>query len=780
MFPAAAARAMGLGDVPLLCARELDVVGSTPRCLRVLVHVTTDTARGSSTTSTSTGPGGCAMTSPSDARRAAVVGTGLIGGSIGLALRARGWRVTGRDADPAAADRAMALGALDAVGEDPDAEVTFVATPLAAVAAEVHARPGRRVRRPDAVVTDVAGVKAPGGGAPSTDPRFVGGHPMAGSEQVGRRRRRPDLFVGATWVLTPTADTDPDAYARLQAVVTSLGAEVVALSPEQHDALVAVVSHVPHLTAATLMNLADRAAEEHAALLRLAAGGFRDMTRIAAGQPGIWPDVCAENAAAIVAALDALLADLAAMRDRVAAGDRAGLLAVLEHAAAARRSLPSRAVRPERLAELRVPVPDRPGVLAEITTLAGDLGVNIDDLEIAHSAEGDRGVLVLVVDADGAERAARRPHRHAATARRRAARVSASSGAPAPASASPWRAAAAGGHGARCRATSPCRTAPCSWRRWPRGVARCGGCPTATTWPAPPPPCAPSGPTSTSTGDPCQRGARTGWPPSRPAARHGQLGHHHAAPGRAGGRPGLRPPVLGGDASLSTRPMDRVAVPLRLHGGRRSRAQGERCLPPLTIRGGALRGIDYTPPMAERPGEVVRAAGRAAGRGRDRRPRAGAHPPPHRGAAGPLRGAPSSEDEDGDGAHVVRLRPVASSTPFELDVPGDPSQAAFWVVAACIVPGQRRHRASASTSGRDGAGYLDVLARMGADVDEVRGHRPRRPGRHRRHRGPPRSRCGHRGRRPPRSPASTRSRCWPWRPPAPRATPCSGTWGSCG
>ncbi len=181
-------------------------------------------------------------------------------------------------------------------------------------------------------MTDVAGVKAPLA-AQLAQPGFVGGHPMAGSEQVGIDGADPDLFVGATWVLTPTATTDPDGYARLQSVVTSLGAEVLALSPEQHDTLVAMVSHVPHLTAATLMNLADRAAEEHGALLRLAAGGFRDMTRIAAGQPGIWPDVCAENAPAIVAALDTLLADLAGMRDRVAAADRAGLLAELEHAA---------------------------------------------------------------------------------------------------------------------------------------------------------------------------------------------------------------------------------------------------------------------------------------------------------------------------------------------------------------------------------------------------------------------------------------------------------------
>jgi prephenate dehydrogenase len=341
------------------------------------------------------------MTSRSD--RAAVVGTGLIGGSIGLALRARGWHVTGRDADPERAERARVLGALDAVGSDPEAAVTFVATPLDAVTTEVAAVFDQPGARPDAVVSDVAGVKGAVAGS-VTHPRFVGGHPMAGSEQMGVDGADPELFVGATWVLTPTAHTDPDAYARLQAVVVSLGADVVALSPDQHDTMVAVVSHVPHLTAATLMNLADRGAEEHAALLRLAAGGFRDMTRIAAGQPGIWPDVCADNSPAIVAALDALLHDLTAMRDLVSVGDRPGLLDVLDHAARARRSLPARAVRPERLVEIRVPVPDRPGVLAEIMTLAGDLNINIADVEIAHSAEGDRGVLVLVIDADAAER----------------------------------------------------------------------------------------------------------------------------------------------------------------------------------------------------------------------------------------------------------------------------------------------------------------------------------------------------------------------------------------
>ena len=127
------------------------------------------------------------------------------------------------------------------------------------------------------------------------------------------------------------------------------------------------------------------------------------MTRVAAGHPGIWPDICAENASAIVAALDGLLDDLSAMRDRVAAQDREGLLDVLQTASAARRNLPARVARPEHLAELRIPVPDRAGVLAEITSLAADAGIGIYDIEIAHSAEGPRGVLILVVDGADAE-----------------------------------------------------------------------------------------------------------------------------------------------------------------------------------------------------------------------------------------------------------------------------------------------------------------------------------------------------------------------------------------
>ena len=344
------------------------------------------------------------MTSPTDpgTRRALVVGTGLIGGSIALGLRRRGWHVTGMDADDERASEALAAGVVDALGDDPFAEVAFVATPAAATAGVAVGLLGSGERRPDAVVTDVSGVKTAIVEA-ADHPCFIGGHPMAGSEQLGLHGADPDLFEGAVWVLTPTATTDLGAFDRLKGVVMSLGADVLVLSPADHDRLVAVVSHVPHLVAATLMNSASAGATQDGALLRLAAGGFRDMTRVAAGHPGIWPDICAENATPIVEALDALVRELTTMRERVASRDRAALLGVLQHASAARRNLPARVTRPDHLAELRIPVPDRAGVLAEITSLAADAGIGIYDIEIAHSAEGPQGVLILVVEDADAE-----------------------------------------------------------------------------------------------------------------------------------------------------------------------------------------------------------------------------------------------------------------------------------------------------------------------------------------------------------------------------------------
>jgi prephenate dehydrogenase len=325
-------------------------------------------------------------------RSANVAGLGLIGGSIALALRERGWQVTGDDLDPARVERALTMRAIDSKGFDPHAFITFIATPVLAVAD----RAKRALAESTGLVTDVGSVKS-GIAAAIDDPRFVGGHPMAGSELDGFDGADASMFEGAVWVLTPTSTTADSTFSKVAAVVAELGADVVALPADRHDQVVAVISHVPHLAAATLMGLASDRAEEHAALLRLAAGGFRDMTRIASGHPAIWLDICAENRPAILSALDGLITGLESMRDVVDRDDRGALFERLQHAREARTNLPSK-VQPSELAEVRIPIPDRPGAAAEVFTLAAELGVNIASFEVVHSIEGNRGVAVVLVD----------------------------------------------------------------------------------------------------------------------------------------------------------------------------------------------------------------------------------------------------------------------------------------------------------------------------------------------------------------------------------------------
>ena len=327
-------------------------------------------------------------------RRANIIGLGLIGGSIGLSLRERGWYVHGDDHDQVRVDRALKLGVLDEQGLAEDVDVSFVATPVLTVADQIK----RALAETTGFVTDVGSVKG-AISASTDDPRFVGGHPMAGSELEGLDGADPTMFTGAVWVLTPTTSTSDLAFAAVASIVAEFGADVVVLEPERHDQVVAVVSHVPHLAAATLMGLASERGEEHAALLRLAAGGFRDMTRIASGHPGIWLDICAENRDAILSGLDGLIDGLRRMREIVRDDDRSALHERLRRAREARANLPTRGTHPNELAEIRIPIPDRPGAAAEVFTLAAELGVNISSFEVVHSVEGNRGVAIVLIDA---------------------------------------------------------------------------------------------------------------------------------------------------------------------------------------------------------------------------------------------------------------------------------------------------------------------------------------------------------------------------------------------
>ena len=326
-------------------------------------------------------------------RSANVVGLGLIGGSVASGLKARGWMVHGSDLDPEVTREALTLGVISDDVLDEAASVTVIATPVSQVSAQVQTM----LSQVSGVVTDVGSVKS-NVIEEIHDPRFIGGHPMAGSELSGLAGVDPDLFVGAAWVLTPHQDTSDSAFETVASMARDLGAEIVVLDPRRHDEVVALVSHLPHLTAATLMGLAAKQSEEHVAILRLAAGGFRDMTRVASGGPGIWVDICRENKNAIVRALDSMIGGLSEMRTIVSEGESDALLERLQRARSARANLPARLRELGDVVEFRIPIPDRTGAAAEIFAIAAELGVNVANFEVAHSAEGNQGVLVLIVE----------------------------------------------------------------------------------------------------------------------------------------------------------------------------------------------------------------------------------------------------------------------------------------------------------------------------------------------------------------------------------------------
>jgi prephenate dehydrogenase len=324
--------------------------------------------------------------------RAAVIGIGMIGGSLAAALRAQGWWVSGSDVDTDRVNEAKVRGIIDEI-DAPTVDVTFVASPVSLVVDLATAALER-----GGIVTDVGSVKRSIVDSIKA-PRFVGGHPMAGSERSGLDGVDPDLFQGATWVLTPGDTTDTDAYLVVRDIVASLGADIVTLDAQQHDEMVATISHVPHFTATALMSLALARSDEHEAVLRLAAGGFRDMTRIAAGHPGLWADIALQNQNAIVDGLGRLASELDDLRELIAKADRGALEAFLAVAAEARKELPLRSGRPPQLAVLHIPIPDRPGSLGDVLGLFGRLRVNVEDLEIAHDPKGDRGTLQVTIDA---------------------------------------------------------------------------------------------------------------------------------------------------------------------------------------------------------------------------------------------------------------------------------------------------------------------------------------------------------------------------------------------
>jgi prephenate dehydrogenase len=343
--------------------------------------------------------------------RVAVLGVGLIGGSIGLAARRRlGAEVVGFDPDRTTLDRALDADALDRGAASPaeaaaGADAVFCAAPVGAL--PDLAREALAAADPSAVVTDVGSVKRQIVAELDGDERFIGGHPLAGAETSGVENARADLFEGARWYLTPTASSGGLHYDRLQRAIADLGARPQAIDADNHDRLMATVSHLPHVIANVLVAQAAGEVEGDRAVLPEVGPSLRDTTRVAGANPAIWTDIFTANSEAVAAAIDAAVERLQQAAELVRDGDQAAVSGWHQAAGEDRRRLLESDLAGGPLHELRLRVPNRPGIVAELALTLGRAGVNIEDMALSPTADMRSGAIsIWIAGSEQAERAA--------------------------------------------------------------------------------------------------------------------------------------------------------------------------------------------------------------------------------------------------------------------------------------------------------------------------------------------------------------------------------------
>jgi prephenate dehydrogenase len=330
--------------------------------------------------------------------RVAVIGTGLIGTSIALALREHGSSIWLADHDPAAARLAADLGAGEPLPPRGTADIAVIAVPPAAVAATLAAAQARGPRGLARCYTDVASVKR----LPVAQARdrgcdltwYVPGHPLAGREKHGPAAARADLFLGRTWALCPAPETSDEATATVTSLVRACGAVPVQTDAAAHDRWVALISHAPHLVSAAM---AARLEEAPAEALDLAGQGLRDVTRIAAGEIGLWTQILSANAAPVAEVLAAVAADLAEAARMLSDGEGT-VAALLDRGRAGVARIPGKhGGAAGEFAVVQVVIPDRPGELARLFHATGAAGVNVEDVRIEHSPGLPVGVAELSI-----------------------------------------------------------------------------------------------------------------------------------------------------------------------------------------------------------------------------------------------------------------------------------------------------------------------------------------------------------------------------------------------
>ena len=341
--------------------------------------------------------------------RIAVLGVGLIGGSIGLAARRDGAHVTGFDTNPAVLEAARTRQAIDETADSipgavATADAVFACAPVGALPQLVDE--ALEHAAPTCVVTDVGSTKRLIA-SHVKDERFTGGHPIAGSESAGVQHAREDLFQGAPWYLTPGERSSGVLYERLHGLLVSFGARPVALDADSHDRLLATVSHLPHVLANVLVSQAARTSDREDEPLPRVGPSFRDSTRVAGANSAIWTDIYMHNAAAIADEIDATVQRLQHVADQLRAADAQAIAAWNDRARDDRRRLLEADIAGGPVHELRVTVENRPGVVAELAVALGRGGVNIVDMRLAPAPDNLTGAITFwVAGDDSAKRAA--------------------------------------------------------------------------------------------------------------------------------------------------------------------------------------------------------------------------------------------------------------------------------------------------------------------------------------------------------------------------------------
>jgi len=335
----------------------------------------------------------------------AIIGVGLIGGSLALCYKGKpGFRVIGHSVRPASAEKYVKLGVVDSATTSlreaaGDADFIFLCGPVATLEPYIEEL-GRLALKPGCIVTDVGSTKATVAAAARRADLggavFIGGHPMAGSERSGVEAADPHLFENAFYVLTPDPGTPEEAVRRLEELLAYTRAHLIRVDPREHDEIVGAISHLPHIIAVALVNQVRRYNESNELYRALAAGGFRDITRIASGEPVIWRDILINNRDILLR----LLKDWREETDKfvryLERGDGEAVEEAFRQAGEFRSRLPERrrgAI--QALYECYVDVPDTPGVIGSIATALGNHRVNLSNLQIIESREDVPGVLRL-------------------------------------------------------------------------------------------------------------------------------------------------------------------------------------------------------------------------------------------------------------------------------------------------------------------------------------------------------------------------------------------------